>query len=44
MDRKGRYTDPDYIGMKRLWTTVKYEEFYLKADSDGREAKAGLDD
>ena len=43
MDGKGRYTDPDYIGMERLWRTVKYEEVYLKAYSNGREAKAGLD-
>jgi len=27
----------------RLWRTVKYEEVYLKAYSNGREAKAGLD-
>ena len=29
--------------MERLWRTVKYEEVYLKAYSDGREAKTGLD-
>jgi putative transposase len=41
MDGKGRYTDN--IFMERLWRTVKYEEVYLKAYSNGREAKAGLD-
>ena len=41
MDRKGRYTDN--ILLERLWRTVKYEEVYLKAYSNGREAKAGLD-
>ena len=30
--------------MERLWRTVKYEEVYLKAYSNGREAKAGLAD
>ena len=43
MDGKGRYTDPDYIGMERLWSAGKYEEVYLEAYSNGREAKAGLD-
>ena len=41
MDGKGRYADN--ILLERLWRTVKYEEVYLKADSNGREAKAGLD-
>jgi len=41
MDGKGRYTDN--ILVERLWRTVKYEEVYLKAYSNGREAKAGLD-
>ena len=41
MDGKGRYADN--IFMERLWRTVKYEEVYLKAYSNGREAKAGLD-
>ena len=41
MDGKGRYTDN--ILLERLWRTVKYEEVYLKAYSNGREAKAGLD-
>ena len=41
MDGKGRYADN--IFMERLWRTVKYEEVYLKAYSNGREAKAGLE-
>jgi len=28
--------------MERLWRSVKYEEVYLKAYENGREAKAGL--
>ena len=41
MDGKGRYADN--IFMERLWRTVKYEEVYLKAYSNGREVKAGLE-
>ena len=41
MDGKGRYTDNIFV--ERLWRTVKYEEVYLKAYSNGREAKAELD-
>ena len=41
MDGKGRYADNTFV--ERLWRTVKYEEIYLKAYSNGREAKAGLD-
>ena len=41
MDGKGRYTDNIFV--ERLWRTVKYEEAYLKAYSNGREARAGLD-
>jgi len=41
MDGKGRYSDNIFI--ERLWRTVKYEEVYLKAYSNGREAKVGLD-
>ena len=41
MDGKGRYADN--ILLERLWRTVKYEEVYLKAYSNGREARAGLD-
>jgi putative transposase len=37
MDGKGRYTDNLFI--ERLWRTVKYEEVYLKAYQDGREAR-----
>ena len=40
MDGKGRYSDNIFV--ERLWRTVKYEEVYLKAYSDGREAKDGL--
>ena len=42
MDGRGSYTDNLFI--ERLWRTVKYEEVYLKAYQDGREAKNGLDD
>ena len=42
MDGKGRYTDNIFV--ERLWRTVKYEGVYLKAYSNGREAKAGIDD
>ena len=41
MDGKGRYIDNIFV--ERLWRTVKYEEVYLKAYANGREAKAGLD-
>ena len=41
MDGKGRYTD--YIFVERLWRTVKYEEVYLKAYTDGRQAKTELE-
>ena len=41
MDGKGRYSDNIFV--ERLWRTVKYEEVYLKAYSNGRDAKAGLD-
>ena len=41
MDGKGRYSDNIFV--ERLWRTVKYKEVYLKAYSNGREAKAGLD-
>ena len=41
MDGKGRYTDNIFV--ERLWRTVKYEEVYLKAYSNGREAKDGLE-
>jgi putative transposase len=40
MDGKGRYSDNLFI--ERLWRTVKYEEMYLKAYQDGRDARAGI--
>ena len=40
MDGKGRYSDNLFI--ERLWRTVKYEEVYLKAYQDGRDARISL--
>jgi len=40
MDGKGSYNDNLFI--ERLWRTVKYEEVYLKAYVDGREARISL--
>lgn len=40
MDGKGRTLDNVFV--ERLWRTVKYEEIYLKAYADGREAFASL--
>ncbi len=40
MDGKGRYSDNLFI--ERLWRTVKYEEVYLKAYQDGRDARVGI--
>ena len=40
MDGKGSYNDNLFI--ERLWRTVKYEEVYLKAYRDGREARVGI--
>ena len=40
MDGKGRYSDNLFI--ERLWRTVKYEEVYLKAYDDGRDARIGI--
>ena len=42
MDGKGRYSDNLFI--ERLWRTVKYEEVYLKAYRDGRDARVGIGD
>ena len=42
MDGKGSYNDNLFI--ERLWRSVKYEEVYLKAYQDGREARTGLGD
>jgi len=41
MDGKSGYRDNIFV--ERLWRTVKYEEVYLKAYSNGREAKDGLE-
>jgi putative transposase len=40
MDGKGSYNDNLFI--ERLWRSVKYEEVYLKAYQDGKDAKIGL--
>jgi putative transposase len=40
MDGKGRYSDNLFI--ERLWRTVKYEEVYLKAYQDGKDARVGI--
>jgi len=40
MDGKGSYNDNLFI--ERLWRTVKYEEVYLKAYQDGRDARVSL--
>jgi len=40
MDGKGSYNDNLFI--ERLWRTVKYEEVYLKAYPDGRDARISL--
>ena len=40
MDGKGSYRDNIFI--ERLWRTVKYEEVYLKAYQNGREARISL--
>ena len=40
MDGKGSYNDNLFI--ERLWRSVKYEEVYLKAYQDGKDARIGL--
>ena len=40
MDGKGSYRDNLFI--ERLWRTVKYEEVYLKAYQNGRDARVGI--
>jgi putative transposase len=40
MDGKGSYRDNLFI--ERLWRTVKYEEVYLKAYQDGKEARSSI--
>jgi len=42
MDGKGRYSDNLFI--ERLWRAVKYEEVYLKAYQNGRDARVGIGD
>lgn len=39
-DGKGRWVDNVFI--ERLWRSVKYEEVYLRAYRDGREARERL--
>ncbi len=41
MDGKGSYNDNLFV--ERLWRTVKYEEVYLRAYQNGREARFSLD-
>jgi putative transposase len=40
MDGKERYNDNLFI--ERMWRSVKYEEVYLKAYQDSRDARVGL--
>ncbi len=40
MDGKGSYRDNLFI--ERLWRTVKYEEVYLKAYQNGRDARVRI--
>ena len=40
MDGKSGYRDKLFI--ERLWRSVRYEEVYLKAHQDAREARIGL--
>ena len=40
MDGRGQYLDNVFI--ERLWRTVKYEEVYLKAYENGREARSEI--
>jgi putative transposase len=42
MDGKGSYNDNLFI--ERLWRSVKYEEVYLKAYEDGKDARVGIGD
>jgi putative transposase len=41
-DSKGSYRDNLFI--ERLWRTVKYEEVYLKAYQNGKDARIGISD
>ncbi len=38
----GKGSDNDNLFIERLWRTVKYEEVYLKAYQDARDARIGL--
>jgi putative transposase len=40
MDSKGRYLDNIFV--ERFWRTLKYEEVYLKAYRDAREARSEI--
>jgi putative transposase len=40
MDGRGRWRDNVFI--ERFWRSLKYEEVYLRAYADGREARAGI--
>lgn len=40
MDGRGRWRDNVFI--ERFWRSIKYEEIYLRAYADGREARAGI--
>jgi putative transposase len=40
MDGRGRWIDNVFI--EPLWRSLKYEDIYLKGNSDGRDAKAGI--
>lgn len=40
MDGRGRWRDNVFI--ERFWRSLKYEEVYLRAYTDGREAKSGI--
>ena len=42
MDGKGSYRDNLFI--ERLWRTVKYEEVYLRAYQNGKDARIGIAD
>jgi putative transposase len=42
MDGKGSYRDNLFI--ERLWRTVKYEEVYLKAYQNGKDARIAIGD
>ncbi len=42
MDGKGRFLDNIFI--ERLWRSLKYEEVYLKAYEDIKEARASIAD